>query len=140
MTQHAFDLLSDLYKDARGFRPSASFMEAFTAQSYAEQKAQWDKLCEELREREYEEAQAELRAQREFEQRIQGMVADYGIDRSTALKWDMESFEINISSCTDYYCEAVQEIEHYLYLNGLSFRLFPMYVAEIDVAFNFTTK
>lgn len=136
----AFELLGDLHKDARGFRPSASFMEAFEAQDEVEQQRRWDSLCQELEDREREEALMQMDAQRDFERRINGMVADYGVDRATALCWDTESFEVDIFQALDYYECVVQEIEHYLYRNGLAFQVFPMYVAEVAAAFGLTAN
>ena len=134
----AFELLSDLHKDARGFRPSASFIEAFEAQDEAKQQRRWDSLCQELKERECEEALMQMNAQRNFETRIEGMVADYGINRGTALRWDMKAFEVDIDEALQYYGCAAQEIEHYLYRNGLGFQIFPMYVAEITATLGLT--
>ena len=135
---NAFELISDLHKDARGFRPGAAYMEMFNEQPFAEQERIWDSLCQEVADREAEDARYELNAQRDFEARIEGMVADYGIDRATALRWDMEAFEVDINEALQYYGCAAQEIEHYLYRNGLGFQIFPMYVAEITAALGLT--
>ena len=126
-----FELISDLHKDACGFRLSASFMEAFETQGEAEQHRRWDSLCQELEDREHQEAVMHLDAQRNFERRIEGMVADYNITRSVALQWDMDAFGVDIASALRYYGDATQEIEHYLYCNGLAFQVFSMYVTEI---------
>lgn len=131
----SFEFISDLYKDARGFRPSTSFMRAFDAQTTEEKQAQWDSLCDDLAQREAEEQSYQRAAQRDFETRIGGMVADYGITRGTAMRWDLDSFDTDIAGALAYHGSAIQEIEHYLYKQGLAFSLFPMYVAEIAAEF-----
>jgi hypothetical protein len=135
-TMSEFNLISDLHKDARGYRPSASFITAFTADSQADQQEVWDSLCLELSTREAHDARQEINSQRVFETRIAGMVADYNIDRATAFRWDMAAFDIDVF---DGDLEAVvtagfpveQEIEFYLYQQGIACKMYPMYVAEI---------
>jgi|GEM_PF-6498910 len=134
----SFELIRDLHKDARGFRPSTSFMTAFEERGRIAQRVIWDSLCDELAEREADERARAVEAQCEFETRIEGMVTDYGISRATALSWDIESFEVDIASALQYHGSAVQEIEHYLYNQGLDFKVFPMYVAEITDALALT--
>jgi hypothetical protein len=131
-----FDLIRDLHKDARGFRPSSSFMTAFEAQTPAKQQADWDSLLDELSEREAQERYMQLTAQREYETRIEGMVADYSITRATAIRWDIEAFDVDIKGALQYHKTAEQEIEHFLYNQGIAFQFFPMYVAEITSALN----
>lgn len=57
-----FELISDLHKDARGFRPSSRWMAAFRASTHAEQEAEWNALCAELERSMAEEKAAEERA------------------------------------------------------------------------------
>ncbi len=130
----AFDLIRDLHKDARGFRPSQGWMEIFEGLSDAAQEETWNSLCDEMAEREAEQARAELAAQREYETRIGGMIDDYGIDRATAIRWDAEAFELDTASAIQYHGCADQEIEFFLYKQGISTRMFPMYVAEITAS------
>lgn len=133
----AFELISDLHKDARGFRPSASYIEAFFAKTESEQQAQWDSLCAEFDRREMEEARQELAAQRKYEQRLASMQADYNIDRTTAIRWDLdgndESLE-EIDYALTHYGIADQEIDHFLWKQGIAFQLYPAYRAEFEVA------
>ena len=74
----AFELIRDLHKDARGFRPSQSWMEVFNGMTDVDQESTWNSLCDELEQRNIEDAKAELTGQRLYETRIEGMVADYG--------------------------------------------------------------
>lgn len=130
----AFELIRDLHKDARGFRPSAGWMDYFNGLTEVEQEATWNSLCDELEDRNLEEARHELAAQREYETRIGGMVADYGIDRATAMRWDAEGFQLDIESALEYHGCADQELEFFLYKQGISTKMFPMYVVELIAA------
>lgn len=130
----AFDLISDLYKDARGFHPSSSFMEAFYDKPHAEQETVWNELCVELADREESERLYHLRSQKSFENRISGMMNDYGNSRQTALRWDIESFDVDVDAAIADHGIPDQEIEHYLYNQGIAFNMFPCYVEEIKSA------
>lgn len=132
---NAFELISDLHKDARGFRPSVAFFDAFNAQSVKDQQTEWDALCVELVERETERKAAEADALSTFETRIQGMATDYNISEATALRWDMEGAGVDIAETLKYHGSAVQEIEHYLWNNGIAFTDMPRFVALAYEAF-----
>lgn len=132
----AFELISDLHKDARGFRPGAAYMEMFNEKPYAEQQGVWDALCEELAEREARDRQNELTAQRTYEVRIAGMMSDYSISRADAMRWIIEADEVDIAGALEQHGDASQEIEHFFYNQGIAFQLFPMYVAEITAIYN----
>ena len=129
-----FELIRDLYKDARGVRPSSGWMEVFDGLTDVAQAKTWDDLCHEMNDRDQYEGRQEIAAQREYELRIGGMVHDYNVDRATAIRWDAESFELDTLSATQNYGTATQEIEFFLYNQGIASRLYPMYVAEIDAA------
>lgn len=131
----AFELISDLHKDARGFRPSAGWMSYFDGLSDVAKEETWESLCDELDQRERQEAIDELNAQRVYENRISGMMSDYSISRATAMRWDAEAFDVDIEGTTKYHGCADQEIEFYLYKQGIAVRMFPMYVAELTAAF-----
>lgn len=126
-----FELISDLYKDATGTRPSVSFTSAFTSASQTSQQEMWDSLCLELATRETYDAQQEINSQRVFETRIAGMVADYNVDRATAIRWDMAAFDIDIADIIRRGFPVEPEIEFFLYKQGISCKMYPMYVAEI---------
>lgn len=125
----AFELIRDLHKDARGFRPSVDWMEAFNASTFEEQEATWESLCDELERREAHERDEEAHALAVFERRLEDMVADYGIDLATALRWDMESFEVDVNETLAYHGTASQEIEFYFWKQGLAQKEWPRYVA-----------
>jgi hypothetical protein len=114
-----FELISDLHKDARGFRPSAEWMRVFNGKSDVEKEATWEALCNELAENEAENELREIAAVDAYNARINGMVADYGISRETAMRWDLDAFEVDISYISEYPGAATQEIEFYLWKQGI---------------------
>jgi hypothetical protein len=50
MSNNSFELISDLHKDARGFRPSADWFAHFESLSESDKQRVWDDLCDELHE------------------------------------------------------------------------------------------
>lgn len=131
----AFELISDLYKDTYGTRPSASFLEAFSAKSLEEQTEAWEGLCGELDERETRDRANESIALATYNARIDGMMADYGINQATAIRWDMDSFEVDLSTAMSEHCNVDQEIEHYLWNQGIAFNAMPQFVTVIKSTF-----
>lgn len=115
-----FELIRDLHKDARGFRPSQEWMAVFNGLSDVAKQETWDGLVRELSETMAEDERLELEAVTSYNARIDGMVKDYGIDRGTAMRWDLDAFEVDIESAMQYHGSAVQEIEFYLWKNGIS--------------------
>lgn len=83
----SFELIRDLHKDARGFRPSAEWMEVFNTAAQARQQAIWDMLCEELAENEAREQEARAAASAAFEVRVADLIAMGAGDRATAIRW-----------------------------------------------------
>jgi hypothetical protein len=126
-----YELISDLYKDAMGVRPDAAFFDAFNAQNDADKARQWDHLCYMMEQREASDANQEINSQRAFETRIAGMVADYNITRTTAFRWDMAAFDVDVEDVEAAGFPAESEIEFYLYQQGIACKMYPMYVAEI---------
>ena len=48
MYTYSDDIISDLHKDARGFRPSVAWMHAWETSTDEEKQGIWDSLCEEM--------------------------------------------------------------------------------------------
>lgn len=130
----AFELISDLHKDARGTRPTMDWMQAFTESTYEEQEAIWESLCDELEQREAERRADEADALAVFERRLEDMQADYGIDLATALRWDMDAFEVDIAGAIETFGDATQEIEFYLWKQGIAFDQYQRFVKIIKDA------
>ena len=89
---YTFDaqIVSDLHKDARGFRPSEYFWEEWDQCGDDNRQAMWDSLCRELEETMAAERDAEDRALRVFTKRvIDTQLAGAG-DLRTAIRWILE--------------------------------------------------
>jgi uncharacterized protein YhaN len=80
-------LISDLHKDARGFRPSVDRHAAYAAMPTAALAREWDGLCAELDRSMAHEAEAQARAAARFEARVADLRAAGAGDRATALRW-----------------------------------------------------
>ena len=93
---YTFDenIVSDLHKDARGFRPSEYFWEEWTQCGDDIRQAMWDNLCRELEETMAAERDAELRAEIAFHQRIQGAMLLGAADELVAIRWILEAEEL----------------------------------------------
>lgn len=48
MYTYSDDIISDLHKDARGFRPSVAWMHGWETSTDDEKQGIWDSLCEEM--------------------------------------------------------------------------------------------
>jgi hypothetical protein len=102
--EHTFDdaIVSDLYKDVNGCRPGAIWMARWRAMAPEAKQAEWDYLCNALESEIAREAAAEARAKARWEGHIAQLMADNGIDRPTALRWDMEAMDCN--GDVGFYC------------------------------------
>ena len=85
---YTFDenLISDLHKDALGFRPDASFMSSFAAFSADDKQAVWDRLLVAL-EKSIKDEEEEYKSNIErFEKRIDNLMHD-GTTRARMAQW-----------------------------------------------------
>jgi hypothetical protein len=108
---NSFDLISDLHKDARGFRPRGAWFDDFNSRTDAEKQAIFDDLCEELRENEAMEVTNEEHCLGEFRALLKTQMDSFGIDWKTALEWLADAEEVNV----DY----DQDLEHFLWGFGI---------------------
>jgi len=120
MTTTSFELISDLYKDARGFRPGSAWMAAFDAKPFAEQEAIWDSLQEELEARIDEDKSREEVALANFKARLQDTIGLGAGDFATALRWVMDDEE---------------DLEFFLYKQGIESQLGYEVVASWGVGY-----
>ena len=93
MSQYTFcdDSISDLYKDAYGFRPGVGFMERWDSATDAERQAEWDWLVAVV-EREIEAETALKQASvAKFEDLVAETITTGARDRETALRWIMDA-------------------------------------------------
>lgn len=130
-----FELISDLYKEASGFRPSADYMRSFDAQTAEEKEAEWNLLLSMMETREACDRESEARALDTYNTRIASMMNDYGISQATAIRWDMDAFDVDLGPAIEFQGGADQEIEHYLWRQGLAFSAMPQFVAAIKQEF-----
>ena len=105
------DIISDLHKDARGYRPSQYFWEGWKELSDEGQKEIFDMLAEELKIREQDEREMEQRAIKTFEARIADVIKLGAGNRQTALRW--------ITSQEKFYHS--QSVEHFVWEQGILF-------------------
>ena len=79
--------VSDLHKDARGFRPHAAFIEGWEQSDDENKQAIWDGLVRELERHQAWEARIQDECLAEFEAEIQTCIDMGAGDRQTALRW-----------------------------------------------------
>lgn len=85
------DILSDLHKDARGFRPRMDFWGHWRASSSEEKQAIWDGLVVELEQSIAEENAAKAKAWADLEARVADLMSHGANDEQTALRWIVDS-------------------------------------------------
>lgn len=85
------DIVSDLFKDAYGYRPREGFWQRWDSATDAERQEQWDWLLQVCKRRAAEEAEEEQRAIAEFELLVAITITSGAQDRETALRWIMDS-------------------------------------------------
>jgi predicted Fe-S protein YdhL (DUF1289 family) len=113
---YTFDenIVSDLHKDARGFRPTEYFWEEWTQMPDQFKQKIWDSLCQELEETMDRERRAEADAMIALHQRIQGAMLLGAKDEVQALKWIMEAEEFDD-------CDLRYGPSYFCYHFGLSY-------------------
>lgn len=116
MTDIDLSILSDLHKDAYGYRPSKAWIDNFEAMTLDEQNVEWGRLCK-MVEEQIESALADLdRDSILWEGRIRKLAADLHVDIPTAIRWDMDAYNIRGNTFVN--------IDHYCYENNISSNIF----------------
>jgi hypothetical protein len=95
--KHSFsdELISDLHKDAKGFRPSESFYNNWINASNKEKQSIWNALIKEFNAKvEEENAQEEL-AIKSFNDKINKMIACGAEDTKQAMRWIVDSLGLS---------------------------------------------
>jgi len=97
MTQYTFDdnTVSDLHKDAYGFRPSQSFWAIFAASNGDQKQAIWDDLCDALEATVARERQEQDEAIKRFNNRLNKLYEVVAKDFEMAIRWLHESCDTN---------------------------------------------
>lgn len=94
---YTFDenIVSDLHKDARGFRPSQTWWNVWNKVSDEAKQDIWDALSEELSETMDRERLAEARAYAKLLDRILDTMKLGAEDQKTAIKWIIQAEEFD---------------------------------------------
>jgi len=94
---YTFDeqIVSDLHKDARGYRPSEYFWEEWSQCGDDTRQSMWDNLLEELAAETARQKDAYARAEIQFHQRVQGTMLAGAKDELTAIRWILEAEQLS---------------------------------------------
>lgn len=106
------DIISDLHKDARGFRPCEYFWEEWTQSPEDAKQHIWDKLVEEMEYNQKEEARIEADNLVKFRKLLRSVMDTASCNWKAALRYlvDAENLDINF------------ELDYYLWDQGLGFQ------------------
>ena len=94
---YTFDeqIVSDLHKDARGYRPTEYFWEEWSQCGDDTRQSMWDNLLEELAAETARQLDAYARAEIAFHQRVQGTMVAGARDELTAIRWILEAEQLS---------------------------------------------
>ena len=125
---YTFDetIVSDLHKDAYGYRPDAYFWEEWTQCGDDTRQAMWDNLLVDLEQTRDREAQEQIAAINAFELEIANALDVGASSREDAVRWIVQGLElsdIDMMYGGSYIC----------FLKGLPYRMSAMF----DNAINF---
>jgi hypothetical protein len=105
------NIVSDLHKDARGYRPRDVWWTYWSNCTDAEKQREWDGLIYEMEESEKEEKLREQEALAQFNRDIEMYMAFGAHDRADALRWMTQNEK--------FYHE--QDVEHLVWNLGILF-------------------
>lgn len=100
-------IVSDLHKDAYGFRPREAFWAEWNTSDEDGKQAIWDYLCEALDAEMEAQRERDERAIQEFENLVLRQLCVGAPDRQTAIRWIVESLELTETDLcygADYVC------------------------------------
>jgi len=120
-------LLSDHHKEAFGFRPRGLYKTWWTSEELNDEHDSLQRICEDKWD---EENSLDLEAQQDFENHIQATIDIGAKDRTTALRWMLDSI-VRREDCPHVFG---QDIEHELWKRGIGFGIMEMYVTEVHQA------
>lgn len=104
-------LVSDLHKDAYGFRPSVHYMVEWDKASPSGKQAIWDGLLVDLDREIDREKQETARSVEIFESMITNSIKLGAADRDTAIRWLTQAEEF----------EHSQDVEQFVWSHGILF-------------------
>lgn len=102
-------VMSDLHKDARGYRPPVWFRQSWAEMSDAQLTKAYDALYAELEAQLEYERRVEGEAMDALRSRLEGLVESHGISMRDAIRWDMQAFDVDEG-----------ELEFWLWYNGVN--------------------
>lgn len=90
---YTFDdaIVSDLHKDARGFRPGRGWWEYWNVATNDAKQQIWDSLCKEFTEEQAREASGYEEAEAAFDRLLDKAEQLGAADRETAVRWLLEA-------------------------------------------------
>ena len=105
------DIISDLHKDAYGFRPSQRFFDDWNSYTDAEKQEVWDLLVQQMEYNQKEEARIEADNLVKFRELIRSVMDTASCNWKTALRYlaDSENLDVNF------------ELDYFLWGHGLGF-------------------
>ena len=109
MTAYTFDesIVSDLHKDARGYRPVSVWWNIWETSSDEDKQSIWDSLLQELEWEINNTREAEAMALIAMHQKVQGVMLLGAKTEVQALKWIIEAEEFDnfdLKYGADYFC------------------------------------
>ena len=121
MTTYTYDerIVSDLHKDAYGFRPGEGFRIRWAEASEDGKQAIWDDLCETLDRELAREQEAQTMAIEDFEARVSQALSLGAKSRRMAIRWLLDAEGLDPSFNGLPY--ALEELEYQL---GLPYNYF----------------
>lgn len=96
MTSYTYsdDLVGDLYKDARGFRPGSGFWSRWASASPDQKQTTWNGLEEEMRASEQAQLDSEARAAASFESVVKQVTAIVkNTDRANVVRYLHQAYD-----------------------------------------------
>jgi hypothetical protein len=112
MYDYSDDIISDLHKDARGFRPREYFWEEWTQSPANTKQRIWDMLCDELERNNIAEKAAEEQAIVSFRKSVAGVMKVANCNWKSALRHLAVAEDCNIE-------EHSQGFDYFLWLQGI---------------------
>jgi hypothetical protein len=105
MFTYSDNIVSDLHKDAYGFRPSQRFFDDWAEYTPAEKQEVWDMLCTEMERSMKEQAESEAAALVEFRKTVAAQMALCNVTWTKAVDYlaDAEDCDIEYDQDFDYF-------------------------------------
>jgi hypothetical protein len=88
-------IVSDLHKDAFGYRPSQFWWEEWKLNTPEQKQREWDFLLRALERSMDDDARREAEAMAQFEATVTTLIESGAKDRETALRWYVDSLDLS---------------------------------------------